>query len=59
MHTLKNFYSIALLFVIGLSISSCENDVDLNTEYREVTMVDGSVHRSSIHQNHQSFSNQW
>jgi len=46
MHTLKNLFSIALIFIIGLSISSCENEVDLNTEYREVTIVYGLMDQS-------------
>jgi len=50
MHTFKKLYSIVLLFTIGFSLSSCENDVDLNTEYREVTIVYGLLDQSTDRQ---------
>jgi len=50
MHTIKNVYSIALLFAFGLLLSSCNNEVDLNTDYKEVTIVYGLMDQSKDRQ---------
>ena len=50
MHTNKILFPAFLLMIVGLLFSSCENEVDLNAEYEEVTIVYGLLNQADDRQ---------
>ncbi len=50
MHTNKTLVPALLLMMLGFLFSSCENDVDINADYEEVTVVYGLLNQADDRQ---------
>ena len=50
MHTSKLVLSVILISLMGMFFASCENEVDLNADYKEITIVYGLLNQAQDRQ---------